>query len=42
VGQYRHLVGTIEGSEAPLFTVDDEIGMLRVMEEVVDRLSGDD
>ncbi len=39
VGQYRHLVGVIEGEEAPLFTVDDEIGMLRVMEEVVGVLS---
>jgi predicted dehydrogenase len=42
VGQYRHLVGAIEGSEAPLFTVDDEIGMLRVMEEVVGVLSETD
>jgi predicted dehydrogenase len=42
VGQYRHLVGTIEGSEAPLFTVDDEMGMLRVMGEVVGILSETD
>ena len=42
VGQYRHLVGAIEGSEAPLFTVDDEIGMLRVMGEVVGILSETD
>ena len=42
VGQYRHLVGAIDGSEAPLFTVDDEMGMLRVMGEVVGVLSETD
>ena len=42
VGQYRHLVGAVEGSEAPRFTVDDEMGMLRVMGEVVEILSETD
>jgi predicted dehydrogenase len=42
VGQYRHLVGVVEGSEAPRFTVDDEMGMLRVMGEVVEFLSETD
>jgi len=41
-GQYRHLVGVVEGSEAPRFTVDDEMGMLRVMGEVVEILSETD
>ncbi|MFQ6053743.1 MAG: Gfo/Idh/MocA family protein [Candidatus Bathyarchaeia archaeon] len=37
--QYRHLHGLVEGAEAPRFTVDDEIGMVRMVEEVVRRLS---
>lgn len=40
--QYRHFVKTVEGSEAPLFTVEDEIGMLQVMGEVVETLSETD
>jgi len=39
VGQYRHFVGTVEGREEPRFTVDDEIGMLKVMRMVVEALS---
>lgn len=39
VGQYRHFVGAVEGREEPRFTVDDEIAMLKVMEEVVEILS---
>jgi len=42
VGQYRHLVGAVEGSEAPRFIVDDEMGMLKVLGEVVEILSGTD
>ena len=41
-GQYRHLVGAVSGSEAPRFTVEDEMGMLRVMGEVVEILSETD
>jgi len=36
--QYRHLVGLVEGSEEPMLGIEEEIGMLRVMEEVVRRL----
>jgi len=39
VGQYRHLVGVVEGREEPRFTVDDEIEMLKVMDKVVEILS---
>jgi predicted dehydrogenase len=42
VGQYRHLVGAVAGSEAPRFTVDDEMGMLKVMGEVVEIMSETD
>ncbi len=42
VGQYRHLVGVVAGSEAPRFTVDDEMGILKVMGEVVEILSETD
>lgn len=41
-GQYRHLVGVVAGSEAPRFTVDDEMGMLKAMGEVVEILSETD
>jgi predicted dehydrogenase len=41
-GQYRHLVGAVAGSEAPRFTVDDEMGMLKVMAEIVEILSETD
>jgi len=41
VGQYEHLVSTIGGDEEPLFTVEDEIGMMGVLEEVVKFLSED-
>ncbi len=40
--QYAHFVRAVEGSETPRFTVDDEIGMLGVMTDVIDRLSEDD
>jgi predicted dehydrogenase len=39
--QYAHFRNVVEGSEAPFFGVEDEIGMLRVMEEVVDLLKTD-
>jgi len=39
VGQYRHFVDAVEGREEPRFTVDDEISMLKVMDEVVEILS---
>lgn len=41
-GQYRHLHGVVEGSERPRITLDDEIGMVRMMEGVVRRLSETD
>ena len=37
--QYRHLCRLVEGAEEPRITIDDEIAMIRVMEEVVKRLS---
>ncbi len=37
--QYTHFRNVVKGSEAPFFDVEDEIGMLRVMEEAVGRLS---
>jgi predicted dehydrogenase len=37
--QYRHFIKTVEGSEAPLFKVKDEIGMLQIMGEIVEALS---
>jgi predicted dehydrogenase len=37
--QYIHFVGVVEGEEEPRFTVDDEIKMLRVMDDVVGMLS---
>jgi UDP-N-acetylglucosamine 3-dehydrogenase len=36
--QYAHFARAVEGSEAPRFTVDDEVGMMGVMVDVVDRL----
>lgn len=36
--QYRHLCRLVEGSEAPRITIDDEINMIRMMEEVVKHL----
>jgi predicted dehydrogenase len=41
VGQYAHLVSIIEGDEEPRFTVDDEIRMMGVIEDVVGILSED-
>ncbi|MGD2201724.1 MAG: Gfo/Idh/MocA family oxidoreductase [Candidatus Bathyarchaeota archaeon] len=35
VGQYRHLVRAVRGEELPRFTVEDEGGMLGVMDEVI-------
>ena len=32
--QYRHLRGLVAGSEAPRITIDDEVDMIRTMEEV--------
>jgi predicted dehydrogenase len=37
--QYRHLCMLVEGSEATRITLDDEIAMVRMMEEVVRYLS---
>jgi predicted dehydrogenase len=39
VGQYAHLVSTICGDEKPRFTVEDEIRMMGVLEDVVGILS---
>ncbi len=40
--QYRHFHGLVEGSEPARFTIDDEIAMLLVMEEVERLLSETD
>ena len=37
--QYRHFVNTVKGFEAPIFTIENEIGMLQVMVEVSEALS---
>jgi predicted dehydrogenase len=42
VGQYEHLVATIKGTVEPRFTVEDEIGMMGVLEDVVRALSEDE
>ena len=42
VGQYRQLHNLVEGSEPARFTIDDEIGMLRIMGEVERLLSETD
>jgi hypothetical protein len=42
VGQYEHLVATVGGDEEPQFTVEDEIRMMGVLEEVVGTLSQDE
>lgn len=42
VGQYQHLVATVGGDEGALFTVEDEIRMMRVLEDVVGVLSEDE
>ncbi|MDP6458666.1 MAG: Gfo/Idh/MocA family oxidoreductase [Candidatus Bathyarchaeota archaeon] len=42
VGQYEHLVSTVRGDAEPLFTVDDEILMMDVLEDVVRILSNDE
>jgi predicted dehydrogenase len=42
VGQYQHLVATVGGTEEPLFTVEDEIVMMGVLEDVVRLLSEDE
>ena len=42
VGQYEHLVSTIGGDEEPRFTVEDEISMMGVLEDVVGILSEDE
>ena len=39
VGQYAHLVSTVGGDEGPRFTVEDEISMMGVLEDVVGILS---
>ena len=39
VGQYEHLVSTVGGTEEPRFTVEDEISMMGVLENVVKVLS---
>jgi predicted dehydrogenase len=38
-GQYRHLVAAVEGREEPMFTVEDEIKMMGVLEDTVQILS---
>ena len=40
--QYRHLCGLVAGSETPRITIDDEVDMIRTMEEVVKHLSETD
>jgi len=42
VGQYEHLVATVGGTEEPRFTVEDEISMMGVLEDVVGILSEDE
>ena len=42
VGQYEHLVATVGGTEEPRFTVEDEIRMMGVLEDVVRVLSEDE
>ena len=42
IGQYEHLVATVGGTEEPRFTVEDEIGMMGVLEDVVKILSEDE
>ena len=42
VGQYEHLVATVGGTEEPRFTVEDEIRMMGVLEDVVGILSEDE
>jgi purine nucleoside phosphorylase len=42
VGQYEHLVATVGGIEEPRFTVEDEIRMMGVLEDVVGILSEDE
>ena len=42
VGQYEHLVATVGGDEAPQFTVEDEIRMMGVLEDVIGLLSQDE
>lgn len=42
VGQYQHLVATVGGDEGALFTVEDEIRMMGVLEDVVGVLSEDE
>ena len=37
--QYRHFVDVVDGAEAPRFTIEDEVTMLRLMNEVVNQLS---
>jgi len=40
--QYRHLYRLVEGSETPRITVDDEISIIRMIEDVVKHLSETD
>ena len=42
VGQYQHLVSTVGGDEEPRSTVEDEIRMMGVLEDVVGILSEDE
>ena len=42
VGQYQHLVTTVGGDEEPRFTVEDEIRMMGVLEDILRILSEDE
>ncbi len=42
VGQYQHLVATVGGTEEPRFTVEDEIRMIRVLEDIIEILYEDE
>jgi hypothetical protein len=39
VGQYEHLVATVGGTDEPRFTVEDEIRMMGVLEDIIEILS---
>ena len=42
VGQYQHLVATVGGTEEPRFTVEDEIRMMGILEDIIGILSEDE
>jgi predicted dehydrogenase len=42
VGQYQHLVATVGGTEEPRFTVEDEIRMMGILEDIMGILSEDE